>query len=69
MTLVRNGVQVISIAEEMAYPAASVPAIAEELHQLAIAHGVSVLGTGINPGFVLDLRVITLSSILSNYAA
>ena len=62
-TLVRHGVHVISIAEEMACPAAEAPALAGELHQLAIDNGVSVLGTGINPGFVLDLLVITLSGV------
>ena len=65
-TLARSGVHVISIAEEMAYPAAKSPAIAEELHRLAVAHGVAVLGTGINPGFVLDLLVITLTGVCSD---
>jgi len=63
--LVKQGVNVISIAEEMAYPAAKSSALAEELHQLAIEHDVSVLGTGINPGFVLDLLVITLTGVCS----
>ena len=63
--LITHGVNVISIAEEMAYPSASSPSLARELHQLAIKHGVSVLGTGINPGFVLDLLVITLSGVCS----
>lgn len=62
-TLLRHGVHVISIAEEMAYPAATSPALAEELHSLAAEHGVAVLGTGINPGFVLDLLVIALTGV------
>lgn len=61
--LVRHGVHVISIAEEMAYPACRSPEIAEEMHRLAIANGVAILGTGINPGFVLDLLVITLTGV------
>jgi hypothetical protein len=65
-TLMRNGVHVISIAEEMAYPAARSPAIAAELHRQAIEHRVAVVGTGINPGFVLDLLVITLSGVCSD---
>ena len=63
--LIKQGVNVISIAEEMAYPAATSPLLAKQLHQLAIEHDVSVLGTGINPGFVLDLLVITLSGVCS----
>jgi hypothetical protein len=61
--LVKQGIHVISIAEEMAYPAAKSPSLAKELHQLAIENRVSVLGTGINPGFVLDLLVIMLSGV------
>lgn len=62
-TLLNHGVNVISIAEEMAYPAATSPSIARELHQLAIDHDASVVGTGINPGFVLDLLVIMLTGV------
>lgn len=62
-TLVSRGVHVISIAEEMAYPACASPSHAEELNRLAVAHGVSILGTGVNPGFVLDLLVIALTGV------
>jgi hypothetical protein len=61
--LVRRGVRVVSIAEEMAYPAATAPEDAAELHRLTVAHETAVVGTGINPGFVLDLLVITLSGV------
>jgi len=64
--LVRHGVRVISIAEEMAYPSAASPAIAADLHRLAVEHGVAVVGTGINPGFVLDLLVITLTGVCTD---
>ena len=64
--LVRHGVPVISIAEQMAYPACSSPAFAEEIHWLAVSRGVAVVGTGINPGFVLDLLVITLSGVCAD---
>lgn len=64
--LLRRGVPVISIAEEMAYPACTSPALAEEMHRLALAQGVAVLGTGINPGFVLDLLVIALTGVCAH---
>lgn len=64
--LVRHGVHVISIAEEMAYPAATSPAAATDLHRLATEHGVAVLGTGVNPGFVLDLLVIALTGVCAD---
>jgi 4-hydroxy-tetrahydrodipicolinate reductase len=61
--LARRGVHVISIAEEMAYPAARHPKIAEDIDQLSAAQGAVVLGTGVNPGFVLDLLVIALTGV------
>lgn len=62
-TLLHHGVSVISIAEEMAYPARASARLAEEIHRRALAHGVTVLGTGINPGFVLDLLVVALTGV------
>lgn len=58
---VRAGVPVVSIAEEMVWPRAAAPALADRLDALARARGVAVLGTGVNPGFVLDLLVAALS--------
>lgn len=60
---VRAGCNVIGIAETLAYPWASDPAWAERFDALAKEHGVSILGTGINPGFVLDALPIALSSV------
>jgi 4-hydroxy-tetrahydrodipicolinate reductase len=65
-TLLNHSVNVISIAEEMTFPKESSPAIAEQLHWHAAKQGVSLLGTGINPGFVLDLLVITLSGVCAD---
>lgn len=61
--LVQNGIHVISIAEEMAYPAASSPEAAAKIRRLAVSRGVAVVGTGINPGFVFDLLVIALTGV------
>jgi 4-hydroxy-tetrahydrodipicolinate reductase len=61
--LLEHGVNVISIAEEMVYPACQSSRLAEEIHELAVGHDVVVLGTGINPGFVLDLLIITLTGV------
>lgn len=63
MLLVRKGVNVISIAEEMAYPEVKNSLLAAEIRKLAVDHDVSVLGTGINPGFVLDLLIITMTGV------
>ena len=55
------GINCVTIAEEMSDPEAQSPALAAEIDALAKANGVSVLGTGVNPGFVLDLLIVTLS--------
>lgn len=60
--ILKAGINVISIAEEMSDPEAQSPELAKELDQLAKENGVSILGTGVNPGFVLDLLVVLLSA-------
>jgi 4-hydroxy-tetrahydrodipicolinate reductase len=61
--VLQHGANVISIAEEMAYPAYHAPHLAAAIHQLAVEKQVTVVGTGINPGFVLDLLVIALTGV------
>lgn len=56
-----NKLNVISIAEEMAYPWAQNEDLAEKIDQAARENGVTVLGTGINPGFVMDLLIVMLT--------
>ncbi len=56
----------ICIAEEMAFPAQQQPKLAEQLDKLARDNGVTLLGTGINPGFVLDLMIISLTGACSD---
>src|SRR3954463_8243067 len=46
---------VISTCEELVYPYAKQTVAAHELHRLAVLGGVTVLGAGVNPGFVMDL--------------
>lgn len=56
--ILEQGINVITSAEEMAYPKAQEPELTEELDRIAKANGVSVLGTGINPGLIMDLLVL-----------
>ena len=53
-SLLRAGVDVVSTCEELAFPAGANAAVAGELHDLAVGAGVTLLGAGINPGFVMD---------------
>ena len=59
--IVNAGINCISIAEEMSDAYAQNATLAVELDALCKEHHVTVLGTGVNPGFVLDLLVVALS--------
>jgi len=52
---------VVSTTEELAYPWWSNASLGEDLDDVATEHGVTLLGTGINPGFAMD----TLPAVLS----
>ncbi|HNU79901.1 MAG TPA: 2,4-diaminopentanoate dehydrogenase [Bacillota bacterium] len=54
-------INVISSAEQMAYPKAAEPELTKQMDEIAKANGVTVLGTGINPGLMMDLLVIAFT--------
>ncbi|MFZ5351378.1 MAG: 2,4-diaminopentanoate dehydrogenase [Bacillota bacterium] len=54
-------INVISSAEEMAYPKAQEPELTKEMDRIAKANGVTVLGTGINPGLMMDLLAVVFT--------
>lgn len=56
--VMEKGINVITSAEEMAYPKAQEPELSAKLDECAKKNGVTVLGTGINPGLIMDLLVI-----------
>ncbi len=60
-----NGLNVITSAEEVAYPQAQSPELAAEMDRLARAHGVTVHGTGVNPGMMMDLLAICASGVMT----
>lgn len=57
------GCNVVSTCEELSYPWRAHRHIAKEIDQVAKREGVTILGTGVNPGFVMDTLVIALSSM------
>lgn len=60
---VENSTNVITLAEEMSYPWVDYPELSHRMDSLAKKHNVSILGTGINPGFVLDTLILSLSAV------
>lgn len=67
--IIEAGANVVSTAEELAYPWRKQPEPANELDELARDHGVSCLGAGINPGFVMDAMPVFLSTPLDSVEA
>jgi 2,4-diaminopentanoate dehydrogenase len=63
MKIVKNGINVITTAEEMSYPKALDPDLAKNMDKAAKEHNAVILGTGINPGFVMDYLVIALTGV------
>lgn len=61
MLLVSRKLNVITTAEEMAYPGAGEPELTARMNAAAREHGVTILGTGINPGLIMDLLVIMMT--------
>lgn len=62
--IMEKGINVITTAEEMAYPKAQQPELAAKLHDIAKKNGVTVLGTGINPGMIMDFLVVCLTGCM-----
>jgi 4-hydroxy-tetrahydrodipicolinate reductase len=61
--VLEQGINVVSSAEEMSYPKASEPELAKQLDEIAKANKVSILGTGVNPGHIMDLLVVLWTGI------
>jgi 4-hydroxy-tetrahydrodipicolinate reductase len=56
------GVNVVSTCEELAYPWTAQPQLAAELDAAARRAGVTLLGTGVNPGYAMDALPLMLTA-------
>jgi 4-hydroxy-tetrahydrodipicolinate reductase len=57
-----SGADVVSTTEELAYPWRTNRAVAERLDAAAREHDATCLGTGINPGFAMDVLPAVLTT-------
>src|SRR5678816_1883548 len=62
-------VPIVSTTEELAYPVKSNAAAAKRIDALAKRARVAVLGTGVNPGFVMDALAIALTGVCESVKA
>ena len=60
-SLLKRGAHVVSTCEELSFPLDK--DIREDLQQVARAANVTLLGTGVNPGFVMDKLPLTITSV------
>jgi 2,4-diaminopentanoate dehydrogenase len=63
LTCLDVGSCVVSTCEELSYPYRTYPDLAAKLDAAAKESGVALVGTGVNPGFVMDKMVITLAAV------
>jgi len=54
------GLHVVSTCEELAWPFVRHPELSAALDERAKAQGVTVVGTGVNPGFLMDRLVVMM---------
>jgi 4-hydroxy-tetrahydrodipicolinate reductase len=59
---VTAGLNVISTCEELSFPWKRHPELAHKIDDLAKERGVSVTGTGINPGFLMDTLPLIMTA-------
>jgi len=60
--LAEHGVSTVSTCEELLWPWLRHPGLAKELDEVARANGASLLGTGVNPGYLMDALPVFLSA-------
>ena len=57
------GMDIVTTAEEMSYPRALDTELSDEMDRIAKENKISILGTGVNPGFIMDLVAIMLTGV------
>ncbi len=60
--LISRGINVVTTCEEFAYPVPGNAKVFRDLDVIAKKKKVSVLGTGVNPGFAMDALALTLTA-------
>ncbi len=61
--MVELGISVVSSYEEMLFPQLRYPSWTAKLDTLCKKHGARVVGTGVNPGFVMDVLPVALTGV------
>jgi hypothetical protein len=59
---IRAGLNIVSTCEELSYPWKREPDLARKIDDMAREKGVTVVGTGINPGYLMDTLPLILTA-------
>lgn len=62
-SILEQGISVASTCEELIFPALKTPDLAREYDALCRRSGARIVGTGVNPGFVMDVLPICLTGV------
>ena len=60
---IRAGANVVSTCEELAYPYRKDPQLSAEIDKIAKVNNVTVLATGVNPGFLMDTWPLFMTGV------
>ncbi|MFA5044255.1 MAG: dihydrodipicolinate reductase [Kiritimatiellia bacterium] len=61
--LARTGLHIVSTCEELAFPWKTQPRIAKHIDAACKQHGVACVGTGVNPGYLMDFLPCILTAV------
>lgn len=60
------GLSIVSTCEELSFPWRTQPALSKKLDKLCKKHKVSLLGTGVNPGYLMDYLPAVMTAVSKN---
>jgi len=61
--MARQGISVVSSCEELLFPQLREPRLAAKLDRVCKRAGARVVGTGVNPGFVMDVLPVCMTGV------
>ncbi len=61
--IMAHGIPVVTTCEELVFPWKTSPKLARRIHLASIASNVAVLGTGVNPGYLMDALPTFLTAV------
>ena len=64
-----HGANVVSSTEELSYPYDRHPSISAELDKVAKENGVTLLGTGVNPGYAMDALALMATGVCNSVSS